>query len=331
VPADVSAESVADGMERLLDCPRSDEACRSHARRFSPGVVLPQYRGALERAHTAALDGGDRFRDDPADHQCAAPDQGLLASTAPLTTMSWGQLFSSYLEDCDELRRSWAGRANRPQGPHLRSMLSQGTRAPVENFLSGCGAPPPSPSQTSVAPGAFIDQVAAAAASPGAPSTRVACLVSVWQAGRLADLRNGLDSLETQQTPAALVLGAEESCLAGDLAEGYERACHGLDLTSDDEVTAFRLRQVARIARAAGVPERALPWLNAWLERFPDSPESGPVWLDTCVNAIRAGGEHLQVAEAAFDHARALLCDAAILDSVEGLLFSAVAAAAVDD
>jgi hypothetical protein len=245
--------------------------------------------------------------------------------------MSWGQLFSSYLADCDELRRSWAGAANGSQGPHLRSMLSQGTRAPVESFLSGCAALPPTRSTRSVATGAFIDQVAAAAASPGTPSTRVACLVSVWQAGRLADLRNGLDNLETQQTPAAIVLRAEEACLAGDLAGGYERACQGLDLTSDDEVTAFRLRQVARIARAAGVPERALPWLNGWLERFPDSPDSGPVWLDLCVNATRAGAEHFDVAEAALEQARSLLCDPPVLDSVEAQLFSAIAAAAVGD
>jgi hypothetical protein len=95
-------------------------------------------------------------------------------------------------------------------------------------------------------------------------------------------------------------------------------------------VSAFRLRQLARIARAMDEPGRALSRLTEWLERFPDSPESGPLWIDRCVNAVRTGEPHrLPEAATALGHARALLGDSPVLDKVDGLLASAAAVAVV--
>jgi glycosyltransferase involved in cell wall biosynthesis len=327
VPADVGAECVADGLEQLLDAPPSAEACRSHARRFCPAVVLPRYRAALEAAVDIAS--GGLFPEVPFDADHAAPERGLLAASAPLTAMSWNQLFRAYCESCDDMRRSWEQEDGNQPGPvGLRGVLLQGTSAPIERFLAGRAQMPPPTPRIATAAGDFVEQVAVATQC-GTSSTRVACLVYLWQAGRLDEFLSGLQSLEGHQTPAVLVLRAEAACLAGDSDKAFERACHGLDLHRDDGVTAFRLRQVSRIAREAGGPARALPLLSEWLGRFPDSPDSGPVWLDMCVNALRVGGGHHLDARVALAHARALLGDSPVVDRIEHLIVYAEAAAAV--
>ncbi len=120
--------------------------------------------------------------------------------------------------------------------------------------------------------------------------------------------------------------------MAGDLDLAFDRAGRLLDLTSDDSATVFRLRQVARIARAAGAPERALPSLAEWLDRFPDSPDSGQLWLDRCLNASSSGnGVHASEAVTALGQARVLLGDSPLLERVERLVVCAQATAAVSD
>jgi hypothetical protein len=128
------------------------------------------------------------------------------------------------------------------------------------------------------------------------------------------------------------VLRAEAARQAGNLTAAFHWASDGLDLRRDDGTTAFRLRQLARIARAADAPERAEPWLVEWLQRFPDSPDSGGVWVDLCINAVAAGGpERVPEARRALDRARALLGDVPALDAVERLVVAAHAVAVVDD
>jgi hypothetical protein len=241
--------------------------------------------------------------------------------------MSWNQLFRAYCEGCDDMRRSWED-ANQPGPVGLRGVLLQGTRAPIERFLAGrTQLPAPTP-RIPTAAGDFGEQVAVATQC-GTSSTRVACLVYLWQAGRRDEFLSGLQSLKGHQSPAVFVLRAEAACLVGDLDKALEHACQGLDLRRDDGVTAFRLRQVARITREAGGPERALPWLSEWLGRFPDSPDSGPVWLDMCVNGLGGGGGHQLDARVALTHARALLGDSPVVDRAERLIVCAEAAAAV--
>ena len=325
VPADVSAECVADGLEQLLNALPSAEACRNHACRFSPAGVRPRYLAALEAA--ADIASGGLFPDLPFDADHAAPAGGLLAASAPLTAMSWSQLFRAYCESCDDMRRSWED-VNQPGTVGLRGVLLQGTRGPIERFLAGRAQMPPPTQRIATAAGDFGEQVAAATQC-GTSSTRVACLVYLWHAGRHDDFLSGLQSLEGNQTPAILALRAEAACLVADWDRAFEHACDGLDLHSDDGVTAFRLAQVARIAREAGSPERALTLLSEWLTRFPDSPDSGPIWLDTCIDALGAGGGHLLDARVALANARALLGNSPVVDRAEHLVVCAEAAAAV--
>jgi glycosyltransferase involved in cell wall biosynthesis len=317
-PADVDAEAVAAELERLLDAPPSPETCRRQAERFAPAVILPRYDAVLEAAREVATRSASP--DPPADTAPAASGTGLLVAAAPLTTMTWADLFAAYLESCRSLQQSCEG-GNADGSDPLRAILLQGTRSPVERFLGGRPETPASTVPTTVA-GDLLDHAAAAACGPAALSTRIACLTSLWRAGRVGELRRGLERLEGEgrRTPAVLALRAEEALLSGDRTTALERAGQGLEPEDDDEVTAFRLRRLASLARTAGCPERALPRLSTWLARFPDSPDSGPLWLDLAVNAVQVGAAHATEARFALSRARALLGDVPLLDKVENLL-----------
>jgi hypothetical protein len=331
VAADVSPSSVADGLQQLLDNPPSPEACRQWAGRFAPSTVVPRYRQMLEAAVAVVDAGASPAPEPPGNGEPAAPATGLLAAAAPITTMTWERMFSAYRECCDDVRRAWEGSTDVSAGSHLRAILLRGTREPIESFLAGQPQPIP-PSPAAPVDGEFLEQVAEATVQPAAPSTRVACLVHLWQAGRLEDLRRGLERLQDHETPTVRALRAEVARLAGNLAAAFQSASDGLDLRRDDGTTAFRLRQLARIARAADAPERAEPWLAEWLQRFPDSPDSGAVWLDLCINAAAAGGpERLPQARRALDRARALLGDVPALDAVERMVVAAHAVAVMDE
>jgi hypothetical protein len=209
-------------------------------------------------------------------------------------------------------------------------VLLNGTRWPVERFLAGLrDEAEAEPAPRDPVRGDLSSHLVAAGAAPGAVTTRLACLVEVRAAGDRAGLERGLERLEAEgQGGAGIdVLRAEAACLAGDLEAAFERARSGLDLAADHEVTVFRLRQVARIARAGGWPERALPDLREWLTRFPDAPDSGAVWLDRCVNAAEAGPDHEDDAAAALERARALLGESPVLEKMAGRLAARRAAA----
>jgi hypothetical protein len=224
------------------------------------------------------------------------------------------------------MRRAWDGLpTSAPDtGSQLRTVLLNGTRWAVERFLAGIPSTVDPASRARARVGQtddFVACLAQAAAHDATLPSRLACLATVSAAGRRGALVFGLDQLEREghHSPGMHFLQAEAACLAGHWDAAFSRGLQDLDLTKDDEVTAFRLRQLARIARSCGQPERALPWLARWLDRFPDSPDSGAVWLDRCLNASQAGGHHLTEAGVALDRASDLLGASAVVDKVRRL------------
>lgn len=103
-------------------------------------------------------------------------------------------------------------------------------------------------------------------------------------------------------------------------ADTFVSCAAALDAEPAGEYEADRVRQLARHARRLGAPERALPWLADWLDRFPDAPESGAVWLDRCLSAEGAGGGHEAESDAALARARALLVDSPVIAKVANVV-----------
>jgi len=326
-PVDVGAEAIADAIERLLVAPPSRDACAEQAARFAPSVVLRSYRAALEEAvdaetpdtHSAYL---------PAADEPAAPTAGLLSVLPPLTRMSWTELFDHYLGTCQSVRASWEGATSAvvSTGDRLRGLILASTRRPIERFLAGQGTTIPASARTESGPREtdFIERLAASAATPGLVSGRLACLGEVRSAGRLDLLTRGVRQLEREGVCnlGLAFLRAEAHCLAGEYEAGFLVCRSTLDLGADGDITANALRQLARIARAWRQPSRALPMLTAWLDRFPDAPEAGAVWLDRSVNALQAADAtaNLDDARLSLERARALLGDLPIVEKVDVLL-----------
>lgn len=326
---DVPAEQIADAMERIIAAPPAPEVCQEQARRFSPGRVSRLYREALQEAMDAPALSSDAG--DSVDERAlgAAPPNGLLAHAAPLAHFSWGELFDFHTEDCIRIRRSFAG--EKPQGlsnaDRLRSLLLTGTRAAVECFLGGLSyAELAKPTGAGIKPhifnSPFIARVAVAAGSSAIPRSRLACLLELSVANETEQLWQHLIEMRREglQPHGFDYLLAEAERQRGNFLHSFQLCINMDDPRLRGELSANRWRQLARIAREWDRPAFALPWLREWLEEFPDSPDSGAVWRDRCVNALLAGDEFLAEAREAFGHAKKLLAPSALLDKIEASL-----------
>ncbi|HET7463666.1 MAG TPA: glycosyltransferase [Longimicrobium sp.] len=335
---DVDAAAVADAIEQVLDGPPPRDACLAHAARFRPGVGVERYRQVL----AGALDEGAAGELPPWPDAAlpAAPAGGALAATAPLPAFSWREMFALYADGCPATRASaLPGAPAYPPAPghRLHAVANAAVRPALECFLAALPLPPapsapPRPPPPEAAPdeegGGFgpvlsADELAerlAAAGAPGRVAGRLASLTDLMQHGETARFARGLRALERQGVGGASVeaLRAEAALHAGDAAAAWAIAAGALRAAPPEEPDALRLRQVARIARRLGQPERALPPLADWLGRYPDAQESGPVWLELGVNACHAG--RWDEAEGALERARALLGPLSAIEKAERML-----------
>jgi glycosyltransferase involved in cell wall biosynthesis len=333
---DVAPSDVADGIERLLDAPPSPELCRAHAARFAPERSIALYRQALEEGRSAAEAAGWATPDLPHPDVPAAPARGLLASAPPLTVMGWTELFESHVASCAWLRETWRGRATAaPPDYMVRPILDEAVRPGLERFMAGMHLDAASEGLTAgtppvTAPRDWTERFAAAAAATGLATGRVACLEEVVRAapGRASSLAQRLrgDGIRTVGLEA---LAAEAQLRDGRAAEALEPYALDVDRTPPGEFEAYRIRLLARLARAAGRPSLALPYLQRWLGAFPDSQESGPVWLELAVTAQRAGAAYRPTERHALTRARALLGPIPAVLTAERALAGRIACAAV--
>jgi glycosyltransferase involved in cell wall biosynthesis len=320
---DVDATAVADAIASLLDAPPSPDTCIAWTQQFSPEVILPRYRAALESgAAIAAMSAsGDAEPSWPDETLCAAPAGGLLSGAAPLTAMSWRELFETYVAWTDSLRRSWMGAvaAMPTNGERVRNALVNGIEPALQRYFGNISEPRGNDDARSVHSVQSVprmsrnlfDSFETAVLNPGVLETRTACLGELVAANRLSAAARALDALAVEGLPPAVeVFWRVELALArGDasraLAESLACVRSTVLVASDWPL----VRQAARAARRAQAPGAAVPALLAWLTRFPDSQESGPVWLDTCVNALKSGDCSPALLETYLGHARTLLGD----------------------
>jgi glycosyltransferase involved in cell wall biosynthesis len=328
---DLNAEQVADGIESLLAHPPRPEACRAHVEQFRPEVSVPKYRAALEEAMAMT----PVYPEWPGADLPAAPPRGLLGAASPLTDLSWRELFAHQCERWTGLRQRWAGQAPPAStGDRLYAMLQMVTLPPLERFFARLpGTEVDSADRPD--PGAptrpLMERFAARAAYPGLPSARLSCAAELVVAGEVDLALRAVEQLERAAIGGTgpSYLRAEVESLMAEYGSAFQRCALALDRQPAIESEAHRVRQAARIARKWGRPELALPYLTAWLDRFPDSQESGPVWLERCVNATRAGEEYLEEAAASHRRARVLLGDIVSVAKAERLLAACRTAAVV--
>lgn len=321
---DLDASELADAIERVLRDPPSPERCREAARRFHPEIVAPRYRAMLDEALAERDAAGPvRADDGPLAQEPAVPAAGLLAGDALLGRFSWQELLEVQGDELRRLRHAWAppDRGAPARGTQLRSCLFLGSRSAIEHALAGLpttawteptGAPAPvgrADARTATEPAMddFAARVAAAAVGPGTRSARVNCLNLLATMGQRPALRAGVDRLRAEglASPGLDFLDAECCLMEGEPERALELGLRvdAPELWSDQ--ASHRLVQLGRAAVAAGRPERVLPKLRAWTERFPDAPGAGVVWLHRCLAALQDGAR--DEATTAFRRMRALL------------------------
>ena len=320
---DVAASAIADKIEQVLDDPPSADECRQHAERFRPERVGARYLDELEDMDIVSPSDWPEI---PADLP-AAPSSGLLGVTAPLTQYGWWELFALHRADA-RARRSDAAHAAGTLGDYdeLRGLVIAGVRRPVSRLMAEL--PPGPPTQTVGQPRGRVAEpglgarVAAAAGGRATRSSRIAC------AGFLADTADaaGLEAAITDLRAGAGT-SAAISYLEVELRRHAQRFDDALALALDAAPLAMRaelgastLRQLAAAAHEARRDEAALPWLRTWLGRFPDAPDSGPVWLDRCAVCLATSPPRVTEAQCASEAARALLGDAPYVQACEAAL-----------
>jgi hypothetical protein len=168
----------------------------------------------------------------------------------------------------------------------------------------------------------FAEVLASAAVAGGHPAARVACLLQLRAQRDSLLFAQTLNALAGSDVPthARASLAVEAAWLSGDHARAYELWAADANDDTATECDAYRMRQLARVTRSLGRPSLAISRLTNWLARFPDSADSGPVWLDLGVNAARAGAQFHEVAAHALARARTLLGDLPVLDKADRLL-----------
>lgn len=321
---DVSAERIAGAAQSILDNPPNAKLCRAEALRFHPRRIRRLYRRELEAVMDASA--GDFANTKiPEPQEPATPANGLLTRTAPLTQMSWHELFSLHLDDVARLRTSLRGEVQRTisDADELRSLLIIGIRAPLSRLLASISLQGMDQSVGNYHPFApaedFLARTYAGAVSPATLSSRLSCALVLMRRDGPQRLAQLLDSMRADglRSWGLEYLEAEALRLNGNYETAFRISTARADPLYWGELAADRLRQLAAICRDWQRPELALSWLREWLDRFPDSPESGSVYFDLCSNTLAAGITFVPEARRALNSARQLLGGSVALTSLE--------------
>ena len=310
---DVDPAALADAIAGTLQEPPSVDLCRAQAERFTPDRARRQYVEVLAEALDAPIGTAREANELPAELP-ASPPGGVLANTAPLTHYSWEQIFDMHAGDAQHQLRRLAGRGEGSPSDldQLRALLMVGVRRPVGRLMAGLpqGAPGQATGRLGAtrASGDLSTQIASSSVRRATRSSRTACLMFLAECGRGRELRAALARLRPGdlQAPARRYLDIEALRLDGRAEDAARLALEPGDPVLRGEQGAWSMRQLAAIARDLERPALALPRLREWLERYPDSPNSGLVWLDLGLAALRHRPPLLVEARAALDYARKL-------------------------
>lgn len=324
---DVNPAEVADAIEELLHHAPPAHQCREQANIFHPQYMAARY----DRVLREALQQRKRLHTDEArlDQERAAPRDGLLAKNSILRPFLWKELFALSLEYLERVRRVWKGESF--SGPLkfqiCQQLLLTSTQKALEHFLAdpahdghivtfGNDAPLLDES------GDFFEQLFSGVFMDTTPDSKEVCLLACTSAGRYDLLDKALSFFQMYQHRSfgvnylTIELLIEKSQYDQALRMLNEILFNG----GSEEFHHIFLRQFAQIGRKIGNPGITLARLQTWLARYPDSPDSGPLWLELAVNAAHSGKEHITTARNAFRSAQNLLGDVPAVAKVEKLI-----------
>lgn len=303
---DVPATAVAAALEQVLDSPPASADIARAARRSDPELVRRGYLATLDEALAT-------FAVRSSSAGAPSSRDGLLARTAPLSTYRWEELFGLHVKDSARFLSIAAGaRLDGPSdGERLRLVVLGATRRALELHLAGLPSDPLSASRaesdvsaaSQFTHGATLsERLGPAARSPASVRSRLACLEALAALGPSRERDRWLaDGVEALDAPTGASAATERLRVELVLRrKGPEHALRVLlerePLVEEGEYGAARMRQLARVCREAGMPELAVPLLQAWLRAHPDAPESGWVWLDLhrAVRGVTSDGGGLE-------------------------------------
>jgi hypothetical protein len=138
--------------------------------------------------------------------------------------------------------------------------------------------------------------------------------------GQHQAVRNAIDAAYTDGLRSEALRYWEVDALrqAGEYQRAFQMAVELEAGSLSSELGARQVRQLAAVCREWRLPGLALPWLQDWLERYPDAPDAGLVWFDLATNAAAIGVELRPQARRALEWARRLLGEALPLPLGEG-------------
>ncbi len=322
----VSAADIADAIEQVYNHPPDGLTCIRQAGKFRPDIIADRYKKALD-ASLNKISSGQETGANPDDCRgSAAPSQGLLSKNAILNAFSFKELFDLHIEDSYSVRMGWEGKISdkKTEWALINEFLLASTRDAVEHFLAGIDDNPQGEifgedSQWSIANGDFFDRIYSGIKTFSCRKSKEMCLFMCREAGRADLLEKGLEYIakKGQKSRGLDYLKIELYAMKKDYSSAARHFYRTNSLKRIEACNAVNLRQIARISRMANMPEMALPWLRRWVSLFPDSPESGPVWLDRAINAFYSGGEYLKEAGDSLEHAKSLLGDIPVISKTE--------------
>jgi glycosyltransferase involved in cell wall biosynthesis len=338
---DVDARDVAEAIKSILAGPPSVGTCLAQARKFTPGPIKKRYARILQAAlkdHPSREITVDTYRE--AQHR-AAPSRGLLAKTAALKPFLWREILTSYLEYAAIMRKRWQGDkvGKKCRAERLHEMVLLSSQKAVQNFLAKLPfaewlktTGPVANKRTKKKPGDFLARIGEAVWAEATQASKEICLAILQEENRPDLFEQGVSDLERSgdRSPSLCYLQINRELMKGNPSKAFEFFNEVHDLDEMREHQGVHLRQLARICREWQKPVLALPWLRKWLEQFPDSPDSGPVWVDRSLNASLSGTEWLPEAKDSFVQARNLLGPIPLImelenninvTAVDGLLF----------
>lgn len=323
---DVLPEHIADAVEELLDNPLPPGQCIRQAEKYLPSAAKEKYLEVLSRAmkhHPRRELTGGITREYSG---MVTDTEGLVGKIACLQPFSWKEMMDFHLDYSKKLRASWRGHIIKEVSNEeiLRTLVLLSLYTPLAYIYAGKDherwtAAVGTTEAAAGSRGDLLQRVAGAVASSSIISSKIAYLYALSKNNTAALLAKNLELLENQGLPLRTknYYRSEVDFQSGNYKQAYQRY---VKESPKELMTCFDsqcLRQIARICRKWEKPETALPWLRAWLEKYPDEPDSGSVWMAYAYNLLYSGEEDNAGMDAVLGTVRELLGDMPYVKELE--------------
>lgn len=331
---ELSPEAVATAMARCLAHPPSAEACRRQAARFNPENARAGYEKAVTRAmahNPADAPAQESFRGQGTVMEDIT-GEGLLAGLPFLSRLSFAQAFKEYLAYTGHIRRSWESGKPIPAsdaGYNTDLATSMALERKLAYFyadMPGSAARPHTSPVGMLAPEPMENRLAQAVGESPDRDTASACLLRLMEMDRPDLLEDALNTMAPDRFHRVRAYAETWLlCQQKKPDQALDRFLSAFDPEAFQSHEWPLLRLLGRICRQGGHNHPGIASiLRQWLDRWPDSPGSGLVWLDhAAILGAETGWENPRASES-LDRAQVLLGETA---SIRRMKAGATAAA----